>query len=135
MSIDATIDAIIEPFASKILCSPTSLKLQLLYVIFRDLSQHFGISVDFRRGLYIPQATVNYISHPANEMGTTELQLIADFKHDAACPLTSSTPTKSGEFSSTVLNLESFLRLVDNINRRFFEKKKRTVEFLRNHPT
>lgn len=79
-SAEAALDVIVELFPPDVLCSPSCLKLQLLYVIFRDVLQHVGLSVDRRRGLYMPEAIANALYQSDETMSNTASQFIADFK-------------------------------------------------------
>lgn len=81
--------AIIKLLSPNVLYSPTCLKPQLSNVIFSDLSQRGGKSVDLFRGMYKAQAIVNSVYHSKNAIGAAESQLIPDFKHDFGHPSTS----------------------------------------------
>lgn len=124
MSTDATIDALFELFPPEVLCESSCLKLQLLYVLLRDILNMVGINVERRRGLYIPQAIVNTIFSSDNVARNTASSLIAEFKHSNARSGSSTPGDQQDRQNIGQVDNESFWRRVDNANRRFTEKER-----------
>lgn len=124
MSTDATIDAMFELFPPEVLCHHTCLQLQVLFVILRDILHFSGITIDKRRGLYIPQAIVNKVYESDNSMRSTATSFIADFKLSASRQTTSGATTITDASTPTHTDSESFWRRVDNANKRFSEQER-----------
>lgn len=126
MSTAATLEALIELFPPEALVAYSCLKMQLLYVMMRDVLRFCGITVEQRQGLYIPQAILNAVYAEDATLKNTANTYLADFKlapQRSSSGAGASSDTRAGAGDNGTDN-ESDWRKIDAANRRFNESEK-----------